>query len=314
MLKNGGVFQKLKAFGCLVELNTVNRWLAAGAMGFFYFIATFKADFSFVQVLTGLLAIFLILCYVMAINDCFDVEEDKIKSQLTHKKLVISEEISIRDAMLLSLIMLCFGLVISWFISEAFFVVVLIIVSLSTLYSVPPVKYKRIFPLSTVGESVGAFLPFFAGYAIFGLPDVRTLIISAIFAFTTIYLRFYHEAFFREVDSKTGKMTFAIVFGSKISHNLGRGFLLFGIFESLVLLFLGWVSLEFFILFYIYLIFSLGLLIKFFELHLPTWICDSVPSWIADNIPRPVKEIFADQLVPAWGCMILIVVILFLIA
>ncbi len=106
MPQNSIMLQKLIAFNHLVELNTVNRWLAASAMGFLYFVETWKAEFNLIQFFVGLLGIFLVLCYVMAVNDCFDVEEDKIKSKFTGKKIIVSQEISARDALVLSLVML----------------------------------------------------------------------------------------------------------------------------------------------------------------------------------------------------------------
>lgn len=311
MLQKPIILQKLIAFNHLVELNTVNRWLAAYAMGFLYFVENIGVSFSFLKFFIGLLAISLVLCYVMAINDCFDVEDDKIKSKLAEKKIVVSEEISFRDALLLSLALLLLGLTISWFVSEIFFTVVLLIVGLSTLYSVPPVRYKRIFPIGTIGESVGAFLPFLSGYAVLGFLDIRSVVMAAFFAVITIYLRFFHESVFHEVDRKTGKVTFAVVYSPKKALNIGRVCLLLGTFELFILFSLAWFSIEFFFLSGLYLLFSLSLLIPFFKLHLPKTIAEKISNSITGHIPSLIASLFQDHVIPLWGFVFLMIAVIF---
>lgn len=281
MLHKTSVLEMLVGFSHLVELTTVNRWLAASVLGFFFFSEAFSTPLNLFKFLHGFLGIFLVLCYVMAINDCFDVEEDIIKSKLTGKKLVVSQEITVRNALLMSLFMLFSGLTISFFVSKFFFLVVTLIVILSTLYSVPPVRYKKHFPLSTLGEFVGAILPFLSGYVILGGPvDHKAILISIFFALVTMYWRFFHENHFYEVDRQTGKLTFAVVYGPKVSKILRRACLLVGILESLILFVLGWVSYEFFILLGLYLLFALGF-----------WY------WFGDYVPKFAKSVLG----PTWG-------------
>lgn len=308
------MLQKVIAFNHLVELNAVNRAVAASAMGFFYYVQTWKAQFNPYQFLIGLVGIFLVLCYIMALNDCMDVEDDLIKSRYTGKKIIVSKEISVRDALLLSLIMLFLGIAISLFVSVTFLIVILMIVGLSTLYSVPPVRYKRIFPLGTFGECVGALLPFLSGYAILGFVDVKALTVATFFATVTIFLRFHHEYTFHEVDRKTGKMTFAVVLGPKKAYNIGRLCLLLGILESLILFFFGWFSFHFLILQCVYLLFGLGLLIRLLKTRVSENIADYSPVRSASRVPKFIRKVFEDQIVPLWGFVLLIIVIAFLIS
>jgi 4-hydroxybenzoate polyprenyltransferase len=289
-LTRSSILQKLTAFSHLVELTTVNRWITASLLGFFYFIQNHNVAFNIFQPLGALLGLWLVLCYVMAINDCFDIEDDKIKSKITGKKLIVSVEISAKDALVLSLIMLLLGLTISWFVSESFLIISLLIVGLSTLYSVPPIRYKRIFPLSTIGESVGALLPFLSGYAILGYLDYRALIVSVFFALITVFWRFFHEARFYEVDLKTGKTTFAVVYSPKKALNIGRVFLLIGFVESLMLLAFTWISFEFFILSCLYFLFSSSL-------------------WYRISILKPWRNLFDA----VWGLIFSMIVVLFML-
>jgi 4-hydroxybenzoate polyprenyltransferase len=275
-------------------------------MGYFFFIEASNGYFDFFQLLAGLTGMFLILCYVMAINDCFDVEDDRIKSKFTNKKIVVSGEISVRAAISLSLVMLFSGLTISWFVSENFLAIVLLIVILSTLYSVPPVRYKRIFPIGTLGESVGAFLPFLAGYSVLSSPDLRALVVSSFFAVVTIYLRFFHESVFHEIDRKTGKKTFAVVFGPGTALNIGRFFLLFGIGQFLILLAFSWFSPKFFLVSILYMLLSLGLLIKFVQRHIPEPLVSYANEWSANHFPKFAKKLLEDSVVSIWGCALLI--------
>jgi 4-hydroxybenzoate polyprenyltransferase len=304
------VVQKLIAFNNLVELNTVNRWLAATAMGVLYFEEMFNVRIEPLNFIIGLFASFLILCYVMAINDCFDVEEDKIKSKLTPKKIIVGNMISFNDALFLSIIMLMLGLILSWFVSRVFFIFLGLIVILSTLYSVPPIRYKKIFPISTLGESVGAFLPFLSGYAILNQIDIKAIIVSAFFAIITIYLRFFHEATFYDVDKKSGKKTFAVIYGPKFAHNIGRFFLILGIAEICILLYLGAISLKFFSLAVLYLLFSLSLLITFLKLYLPKKIYSIFLS-LTNQFPQIVRSIFKEHVLPIWGLFFIVIIVIF---
>jgi len=261
-------------------------------LGFFFFVEAFPSHLDLSKFLYGFLCIFLVLCYVMVINDCFDVEEDIIKSKLTGKKLVVSQEISVRNALLISLFMLFSGLIVSLFVSKLLFLVVVLIVILSTLYSVPPVRYKRHFPLSTLGEFVGAILPFLSGYVILGSVYYEAIIVSMVFALITMYWRFFHESHFYEVDCQTGKLTFAVVYGPKMPKILRRVCLLVSIIESLILFALGWFSHEFFILLGIYLLFALGF-----------WY------WFGDYVPKFTK----NALNPIWGSFFILIVIFLIV-
>jgi len=290
------MMQKIVAFNHLVELRTVNRWLAAFILGVFFSIEALKVPSNPSLLVIGLVAISLILFYVMSINDTFDVEDDRIKSKITGKKMVVSEEISVKDALLMSIIMLVSGLTISLFVSMSFFLTVLVIVTLSTLYSVPPVRYKRIFPISTLGEFLGAFMPFLAGYAVLGAVDSKALIVSAFFALTSQYWRFFHETLFCEVDRKIGKATFAVVYGPKVSKNLGRLCLSIALIESIILFGLGTFSLQFSLLLGLYLLLSLGF-----------WY------WFIDYIPSGPRAHVKNLLGPTWGVLFLAVVIALII-
>lgn len=290
--RKSSVLQALIAFNHLVELETINKPIAVSTLGFLYSIEVFKVSFNPFQFFGGLLSIILILCYVMTINDCFDVEEDKLKSKYTYKKLVVSEEISVRDALLISSIILLIGLAIAWFVSELSFLIALIIVILSTPYSVPPIRYKKRFPFSTLGEIAGSFLPFIFGYAILGAIDYRAVVVAPFFALTQVFWRLVHERRFRDIDLKTGKKTVVIVYGLEAAKAISRICVVFAVSEVLILFFLGWFSLEF--------LFFLGL---FYLFGFGFWF------YLRKYIPRVIYSAIG----PSWGATFVSIVVLFLI-
>jgi 4-hydroxybenzoate polyprenyltransferase len=274
-----------------VELETINKPIAVCALGFLFSIGVFKVSFNLFQFFGGLLSISLVLCYVMAINDCFDVEDDKIKSKYTNKKLVVSVEISVRNALLISTIMLFVGLAISWFVSELSFFVGLAIVIISTLYSVPPVRYKYKFPYSTLGEIAGSFLPFLFGVAIIGSIDYRAVVITPFFALTQIFWRLIHERRMRDIDLKTGKKTVAIKYGERVSKIVSRICVAIAISEALVLFLFGWLSPTF--------LFFLGL---FYLFGFGFW------AYLRKYTPKVVYNAIG----PTWGAVFVLIMVIFL--
>lgn len=260
---------KLVAYIELIHFDALQRWLAATTIGFFFFAENSTNAFNLSHFLEALLSIALILSYLMSINDCFDVDIDK---EIESKMHIVSEVISFKHALLLSIVMLAFGLITAWFINNQFFVIALLLTSLSTLYSVPPVRYKQTYPYSTLGEIAGAFLPFLAGYAIIGSIEPRGLIVSAIFALVSTSGRFRHEAHYYKDDQKTGKMTIAVVHGADSAVFLSKLCVILAITESLLLTVLGWFSIAFLFLLGLYLFFALEIWRWFFHLSIRTFV------------------------------------------
>jgi 4-hydroxybenzoate polyprenyltransferase len=287
-----GVVQALTAFNHLVELETINKPIAVAALGFLFSIEVFRLGFDPFRYFGGLLSIGLILCYVMAINDCFDVEDDKLKSKCTYKKLIVSVEISTRDALLISTIMLLIGLTISLFVSLWSFFVALLIVGLSTPYSVPPIRYKQRFPFSTMGEIAGSLLPFFFGYAILGVIDYKALAVAPFFALTQVFWRLIHERRCRDIDLLTGKKTVAIVYGEEVAKVVSRICLILAVSMVLILYYFGWISLWFLVFLGLFYIFS-------FEF----W------AYFRKYTPKAVYRIIG----PTWGVVFVMMLVLFLV-
>ena len=290
--RNSGVIKTLIAFNHLVELPTINKPIAVSALGYLFSIQVFKVSFNPLQFFWGLLSIAFVLCYLMAINDCFDVEEDRLKSACSNKKLVVSVEISVRDALLISVIMLLIGLAISWFVSPLSFFIALLIVIISTPYSVPPIRYKKKFPYSTIAEIAGSMLPFLFGYAIVGAIDYRAVAITPFFALTQVFWRLIHERRFHDLDIKTGKKTAAIVYGSEATKTVGRICVVLAVSEVLILFFLGWFSFEF--LFFLCLFYLFGF-----------------AFW--DYIRKYIPKVVYNAMGPMWGTIFVLIVALFLI-
>jgi len=194
----------------------------------------------------------LILCYNQSINDCFDVEIDKIKEERMGKKLIVSRVFSQKTALAIAVSILVFGLTSAWLGSVNLFFVAVFMAFLGTIYSAPPLRLKMKYPFSTITEFVGCFLPFLAGVTVLSSLTWQPIIISSVFCFLAMVHRFMHEIYYSEIDSATGKMTVAVKKGVKTAKTFRKAFLLIGVLEFLLFSLLGWVSFGLLLLFFIY--------------------------------------------------------------
>jgi 4-hydroxybenzoate polyprenyltransferase len=250
-----------------MEFSSIQRWVAASALGFFYAVGVSSVRPSPYLLALGFLAVFLILCYSMAINDYFDVEIDKTKEEHAQRRglvygardqLVVTRQISKRAAFLTILFLLIGGLAIACNISVHFLVSVVMITLFATFYSAPPFRLKQKYLLSTLCELGGAFFPFLAGYSFLGTINLGAFLVSGIAWFDTAHSRFRHEAMYVEVDKITGKKTIAVAHGSRGVWMLSKICLLLAVAETVILLLLGWFSLNVFSLFVLYLFMTSG--------------------------------------------------------
>jgi 4-hydroxybenzoate polyprenyltransferase len=201
--------------------------------------------FNFIFAFAGMI---LILGHIMVLNDYFDVEIDKEKDQSP-----TLTEISRRAAGVLAIIFLSLGLLIAWLVSTVYFTISLALVLLSAAYSAPPIRYKEKYPFSTVGEAIGAFLLFWAGYSLFSSLDVRAIVVSLIPFFLLLIGRLKHEIYYVNFDKLTGKKTLAVVHGVYKVRMLVRFCILSIIGLTISSFFVGWFSPVFLFFLFIFL-------------------------------------------------------------
>jgi len=241
----------------LVDVLGWQKWFGAAVLGF-AFALDLDNNFSPLQFQGLIIGIPLILCYIQSVNDCFDVEIDKMKKKIMDKKLIVSNIISRKTALAVTFSILLVGLVSAGFASVSLFVVALAMASLGTLYSVPPFRLKMKYPFSTLIQFVGCFLPFLAGVASISTVTLQTIIISSIFAVLAMIHRFAHEVKHYKVDLQTGKGTVAVTKGLRTATTLFRLFPLIGVVELALFFVLGWFDAALLFLFVLYLIITIA--------------------------------------------------------
>lgn len=205
----------------------------------FAFALSLNNSFSSLQLQGLVLGMPLLLSYTMAVNDCFDIEIDIIKEKLIDERRIVSNIISRRTALTITVLSIVIGLVSAWIASFNFFIIASLIVLFSTVYSVPPFRLKMRYPYSTLSQFAGIFLPFIAGVALIGILTVQVVIISSVFAVLAMIHRFGHEIANYGADSLTGKQTVAVTKGLRTAKILQKLYAFIGIAEFAVFLFLA---------------------------------------------------------------------------
>ena len=216
--------------------------IASVGLGIWYSheVAPLSADPSILRFIFGFAGILFVTSYIMASNDYFDAEIDKQKGD----KYALGE-IPKGLAIAIVIILLFFGLLFAFLVSPIYFSIILIMVLLSTAYSAPPIRFKEVYPFSTLGEISGAYLLFLAGCVIVAPISINALIISLIPCLAKARQRLGHELYFDKFDRETGKKTLAVVHGVGTVRLLRRLCIFIILALILVLLYTQWISLNF---------------------------------------------------------------------
>jgi 4-hydroxybenzoate polyprenyltransferase len=237
--KPQGVSRYVSAYVQLVDVSAMQRPMIAIGLGMA--CSSGQSLSTVVPPIINLIFAFagmvLILAHIMTLNDYFDVEIDKEKYPNPAVSVV-----GRKAAGVLAMIFLSTGLLFSWLASTLYFTISLAIVLLSMAYSAPPIQYKYIYPFSTVGEAIGAFLLFWAGYSLFAPLDVRAIVVSLIPFLLLMIGRLKHEIHYVNFDKVSGKKTFAVVHGVHKVKLLVRFLIFIIIALTIGSLFIGWFS------------------------------------------------------------------------
>jgi 4-hydroxybenzoate polyprenyltransferase len=202
--------RRIGAIIIFYDLPAVQVWVAAAALGLGYGLQS--TGLLGARWLLALVAMGLVFMYLMGINDLFDIEIDSKKHE--HSGLVTGV-ITKGEAEAAVIVSGILGLVGSAFVSDWFFAFAVIIFLLSTFYSAPPVRFKRFYPFSTLGELAGGYFLFLLGVSILAVPAPESYLVSLIPALIAASMRLGHEAKYVEFDKATGKRTLAVVHGAK---------------------------------------------------------------------------------------------------
>ncbi|MFB3890208.1 MAG: UbiA family prenyltransferase [Candidatus Bathyarchaeia archaeon] len=277
----------------LVDVSGWQKWFGAAVLGFAFALSSLNGSFSLVQVQGLVLGMPMILCYIQAVNDCFDVEIDTVKEKLTGKQLIVTKVISSRTAFLVTFSALLIGLFSAWMGSLSLLLIACVMALFGTLYSAPPFRLKMIYPFSTLIQFAGCFLPFLAGIAVIGNVTAQAVVISSVFALLAMIHRFDHEIENYRTDLQTKKNTVAVVKGLKATVRLRRLSIFIGAAELVAFFILGWLNVVLFFL---------------FALYVPLIV---VPSLWLRYVPQPLKSKLAHLLMMSGFILLVVVLILF---
>lgn len=203
--------RKIGALIVFHDLPAVQVWVAAASLGLEYGLHESKASASTLAL--ALLGMGLTFMYLMGVNDLFDVEIDRQKHEYA---ALVTGAITEREAYAAVIVSGGLGLLFSAFVSAWFLVFALAIFGVATFYSVPPVRFKRFYPFSTVGELVGGYLLFPLGLGVVSGPDAGALLASFVPFLIAASMRLGHEVKYVDFDRATGKRTLAVVHGPRV--------------------------------------------------------------------------------------------------
>lgn len=126
-------------------------------------------NFSLIRLIGTLSTIFFAFQFAVIINDIYDVNCDKISNM--NRPLVVGA-LSREEYLKVGLVYLALALFFAFSAGDTAFRIVPIFIALYFIYSVPPLRLKRFFPLSSIIIAIQAILAFLLGYLFLEEPGV----------------------------------------------------------------------------------------------------------------------------------------------
>jgi len=161
--------------------------------------------------------------FSFAINDCFDVEEDRVKESRNNP--VADDEITRNRALVFSISLALLGILFSGWFGFSVFVYFLCLTLLSLFYSVPPLRFKTRYPLDILshGFFFGSLILFLPAL-IFGSITMAVLLIGVSIFLLSITVELWNHIIDIECDSMAQVRTTACVLGLEKSERVARTF------------------------------------------------------------------------------------------
>jgi 4-hydroxybenzoate polyprenyltransferase len=186
-------------------------------LGFWFFRDAYPVVFGtpidFLACLGLLFSVFFAYQSAVAVNDIVDIEADKISN---NSRPLVKKKLSSGDVKMLAVIYMLIAFLFAINVKYSCFFLVLVSITLSLVYSLPPLKLKRFFPVSTFILALAALVTILMGFSIFGsgksvyiFPKSLMLLVLVIFtlAGTIKDLKDF------EGDKKTGIKTLPVLLG-----------------------------------------------------------------------------------------------------
>jgi 4-hydroxybenzoate polyprenyltransferase len=121
-----------------------------------------KDIFSLIPIFGTLAAIFFAFQFSVVVNDIFDTECDRISNA---QRPLVRGVLDQGEYLRIGLVFLAFSLLFSYWVNETSIMILLLFIAFYFLYSAPPFRLKRFWPLSCLIIGVEALLAFIMGEA-----------------------------------------------------------------------------------------------------------------------------------------------------
>jgi len=190
------------------DLPVVQVWVGATSLGLGYGLGRYST--SWLTLLLPLLGMSLVFMCLMGVNNLFDMKIDHEEHEYSGP---ITGAITEAEAIAAVLISGTLGLLVAALVHPWFLLFAFAILALSALYSAPPFRFKRYYPVSIFGEFVGGYLLFPLGFAIVAAPTVGCFLVSLVPTMIAVPMRLRHDAKNVAFDGGTGKRSMAITHG-----------------------------------------------------------------------------------------------------
>ena len=188
-----------------------------------------KYQFPVTGLVLPMLAFSLMTASIFVLNQCFDVENDRVNRYKSNLPMARGE-LSFRKGLLLSLCLLVSSAVLSALVEQVFNLLMLTCFSLWFAYSYPKMhlKSKPVVDLIIAGMGAG-LMPFVAGWNALSPSLSFPVSLGLAFLFAQAGGHTLHIAGDREADSLLGLNTSAVRFGARVVSRWGFIFFLFSL-------------------------------------------------------------------------------------
>lgn len=204
-----------------IKLLRMKTWYAFFLLIFLGFILSEGFITQLLDILIFVLMISVFVGFSFAINDSFDVEEDRVKE--SRKNPVANGEISARRAKVFSLSLVLLGLLLSLWFSLIVFIYFTCLTFLSLFYSVPPLRFKSRFPLDILSHGLffGSLILILPAL-VFGSFTIQLLLVSVSIFFLSVIIELWNHIIDFKSDTKARLRTTVCVIGLKRSERIAK--------------------------------------------------------------------------------------------
>lgn len=206
-------------------------------LGWFYFSDNFKLNlFSILVIINLMMAIFSAWLYSVFINDLNDGVIDKRTNQ---ERPLIKEVFSIKEYRDYSLVFLFFALIASLLIGAKFFLLIVVYLFFTWIYSAYPFRFKKFPVIASIVSALASLVFLFMGFVL--IADQQELSSFPWRIFVLLFIVYFFVTPLKDLkdvegDREDGVITLPTIFGVKKSRFILGGLVLASYFFSVYII------------------------------------------------------------------------------